>query len=193
MTQFKTLSVAALLVTVVWSHVAAQVPTHPLPNAPAPDKAKPTSLAEPNAGAGPPFAVIESKRREIPSDLAVADGLGIRAVRITGPASIQGIAPAGQAFRWVLTLEGELWGLPMLDRHLVFTEKDRDIIKHDVVTRGGPVKSAGKAQVQGNTLLIDPRSGHYHPTPASVKQLAEPAFKAAGFEKVQTVDNILSD
>jgi hypothetical protein len=72
--------------------------------------------------------------------LAIADALGIRPVRITGPDSIQGIAPAGQAFRWVLTLEGALWGLPMLDRHLVFTEKDRDIINHDVVTRGGRAK-----------------------------------------------------
>lgn len=134
----------------VWSHVAARVPTHLLPNAPAPDKATPENFAEPNAGACLPFAVIESTRGEIPRDIAIADALGIRPVRITVPDSIQGIALAGHAFRWVPTLEGELWGLPMLDRHLVFTEKDRDIIKHDVVTRGWPVKSAGKAQVRGD-------------------------------------------
>ncbi len=190
---FRTLSVAALLVAYVWPHLEAQVPTHLLPNAPAPDKAVPANVAEPKADTGPPFAVIESKVREIPQDLAIADALGIRRVRITGPASIQVIAPAGHAFRWVLTLEGELWGLPMLDRHQVLTEKDRDIIKHVVVTRGEPVKSAGKAQVQGDTLLIDPRSGHYHPTWESVKHLAEPAFKAAGFAKVVTVKNILLD
>jgi len=190
---FRTLSVAALLTAYLWPHIEAQVPTHPLPTAPAPDKTVPANRAAPQAGRGPPFAVVEDKRGEIPSDLAVAGALGIRPVRITSPASIRGIAPNGQAFRWVLSLEGELWGLPMLDRHLVFTEKDRDIIKHDVVTRGGPVRSAGKAQVRGDLLLIDPRSGHYRPTKESVKELAEPAFKAAGFAKVETVDNILSD
>ena len=42
-------------------------------------------------------------------------------------------------------------------------------------------------------LLIDHRSGHYQPTKESVKELAEPAFKAAGFAKVDTRDSILSD
>ena len=141
-----------------------------------------------------PICRYSEQAREVKGDLAIADALGIQAVPITCPASIQRIAPNRHAFRWVLTLEGTLWGLPMLDRHLVFTEKDRDIIKHDVVTRGKPVMSAGKGQLQeDNTLLIDPRSGHYHPTPESVKQLAEPAFKAAGFSKVVTVKNILQD
>ncbi len=191
MKRFRTL-VAALLVAYLWPHLEAQVPTHRLPNPPAPDKAVPAKVAGSKAGTGSPFAVVENKRGEIPDDLAIADALGIKPVRITGPASIKRIAPNGQAFKWVLNLKDELWGLPMLDWHLVFTEKDRDIIKHDVVTRGGPVRSAGKAQVQGDTLLIDSRSGHYHPTPDSVKQLAEPVFKAF-FAKVKTVDNILSD
>lgn len=193
MKSFRTLSGAAVLAACLWPHVGAQDPTHSLPTAPAPIKTIPANVVAPKASTGPPFAVVEDKRREIPSDLAVADALGIRPVRITCPASIQGIAPNGQAFRWVLSLEGELWGLPMLDRHLVFTEKDRDIIKHDVVTRGEPVNSAGKAQLRGDVLLIDPRSGHYHPTNESVKELAEPAFKAAGFAKVEICDNILSD
>jgi hypothetical protein len=81
----------------------------------------------------------------------------------------------------------------MLDRHIVLTGKNRDIIKHVVVTGGKPVKSAGKARFRGDTLVIDPHSGHYHPTKESVKELAEPAFRAAGFAKVETRDDILSD
>jgi hypothetical protein len=193
MTSFRTLSVAALLAACLWPHVTAQAPSHSLPTAPAPIKTTPANGVAPKASTGTPFAVVEEKRQEIPCDLAIADALGIKPVRITSPASIAGIAPNGQAFKWVLSVEGELWGLPMLDRHLVFTEKDRDIIKHDVVTRGERVNSAGKAQLRGDVLLIDPRSGHYHPTKESVKELAEPAFKAAGFAKVATCDNILSD
>jgi hypothetical protein len=81
----------------------------------------------------------------------------------------------------------------MLDRHLVSTEKDRDIIKHVVASRGEQVQSAGKAQLQGDTLLLDPRSGHYHPTEASLEKWAKAAFQAAGFAKVEIHDNILSD
>jgi hypothetical protein len=190
---FRALPVAILLAACLWPQVEAQLPAQALPTPPAPAKPVPANVAAPRPSARPPFAIVEDKWREIPSDLAVADALGIRPVRITCPASIEGIAPHGQAFKWVLTLKGELRGLPMLDRHLVSTEKDRDIIKHDVATGGAPVNSAGKAQLRGDTLLIDPRSGHYHPTDESVKELALPAFKAVGFAKVEFCKNILSD
>jgi hypothetical protein len=191
MKSLRNLPVAALLAACFWLH--AQIPTHSPPTATSGNKTAPANVAPPNADTCPPFVVVADKRREIPSDLAIADALGIRPVKITSPASIEGIAPDGQVFKWVLSLEGELWGLPMLDRHLVYTEKDRDIIKHDVVTRGERVNSAGKGQLRGDILLLDPRSGHYHPTEESVKELAAPAFKAAGFEKVETRSSILSD
>ena len=53
----------------------------------------------------------------------------------------------------------------MLDRHLIFTEKDRDIIKHDIVTRGAAQSNRRvKLSYKAETLLIDPRSGHYRPS-----------------------------
>jgi hypothetical protein len=190
MNPIRTLPCIVLLAACFWLHVEAQVTA---PSPPAPNKTVQADIGAQIASPGPPFSVVEEKRREVSNDLAIADALGIRPARITGPASIDGIAPHGQAFKWVLTLDGELWGVPMLDRHLVFTEKDRDIIKHDLVTRGGPVNSAGIAVLRGEVLLIDPRSGHYHPSKESVKQLAEPAFRAAGFANVETHDNILSN
>jgi hypothetical protein len=187
------LPIAALAFAGLWIHVRAQVTDHPPTVAPAPNKSTPADVAAPKSNPGPPFAVVETKRREIPGDLAIAAALGIRPVRITSPAAIAELAPAGQAFKWVLTIEGELWALPMLDRHLVFTEKDRDIIKHDIVTRGAAVMSAGKAVVRGGVLFIDPRSGHYRPSLESVRTLAAPAFREAGFATVEVSDNLLSD
>ena len=72
---FRTLSVAGLLAASLWPHVEAQIPTHSLPTALSPNKTVPANVAAPNAGTGPPFAVVEDKRREIPSDLAIADAL----------------------------------------------------------------------------------------------------------------------
>jgi hypothetical protein len=193
MKSVRALLLTTLLLGCLWPHLKVHAPTQGLPTPLAPTKSIPADVATPTASTGP-FSVVEAIRWEVPRDLAIADALGIRAVRITSPASIEGIAPRGQVFKWVLSHpKRELLGLPMLDRHLVSTEKDRDIIKHVVASRGEPVQSAGKAQLQGDTLLIDPRSGHYHPTRASLEKWAKAAFQAAGFAKVEIRDNILSD
>jgi hypothetical protein len=189
----RALPLTTLLFGCLWQHIEVHAPAHGPPTPPAATKTMPTDVATPIASTGP-FPVVEAKRREVPRDLVIADALGIRAVRITSPSSIEGIAPRGQTFKWVLTYpKRELLGLPMLDRHLVLTEKDRDIIKHVVASRGDRVQTAGKARLQGDTLLIDPRSGHYAPTEASLEKWAKPAFQAAGFAKVEIRDNILSD
>jgi hypothetical protein len=185
--------IAALVAAGLWFHADAQVAPIAPSAGPAPAKATPQVGPATHEHPGPPFAVVGSKQRGVPDELGVADALGVRPVKITSPASVAAIAPEGQAFKWVLTVENQLWGLPMLDRHLVFTEKDRDIIKHVIVTRGAPVNSAGKGVVRGGVLWIDSRSGHYHPTPESVRALAVPAFKAAGFATVEPSENLLSD
>jgi hypothetical protein len=193
MKSIRALLLTTLLFGCLWPYLKVHAPAQGLPTPAALTTTTPADVATPIVSTGP-FPVVEALRREVPRDLAIADALGIRAVRITSPASIEGIAPRGQVFKWVLSYPRcELLGLPMLDRHLVSTEKDRDIIKHVVASRGEQVQSAGKAQLQGDTLLIDPRSGHYHPTEASLERWAKAAFQAAGFAKVEICDNILSD
>lgn len=189
----RTLLAAALVAVCLWLSAEAQVAIPVSQSLSPPTKTIPADATTPRERPGPPFAVVEEKRPEIPGDVAIANALGIKPVRIASPASLEGIAPRGQAFKWVLTLKGELWAIPMLDRHLVFTEKDRDIIKHDIVTPAEPVNSAGKAVLQGDVLFVDNRSGHYRPSKTSVTELAVPAFKASGFTKVEVRDNLLSD
>ena len=193
MSRARILSVGVVTIVCLWAHVRAQVATQQAANPSQPVKSAPVDALAQSSVAGPRFSVVEAKQGEIRGDLAVADALGIRGFRIESTASIEAHVPEGQAFKWVLTLEGELWGIPMLDRHLVFTEKDRDIIKHDIVTRGGPVRSAGKAIRRKDSLLLDPRSGHYHPTKESVEGFAAPKFRAYGFANVEVHDNLLQD
>src|SRR5262245_56106850 len=100
-------SVRALLLTILlfgclWPHLKVHAPAPGLPTPPAPTKSIPADVATPAASTGP-FSVVEAIRWEVPHDLAIADALGIRMVRITSPASIEGIAPRGQVFKWVLS------------------------------------------------------------------------------------------
>ena len=92
--------------------------------------------------------------------------------RITSPASVAEIGKDGQAFKWVVTESGELFGLPRWPG---------DLIKHSIISRGRPVLTAGNARVQGaNKVLLDRRSGHFRPDRESMI-IAKQKFEAAGF------------
>jgi hypothetical protein len=91
---------------------------------------------------------------------------------ITGAASLAEIGADGQVFKWVVSEQGELLGLPKI--------MPGDVIKHSVATGGRPVQAAGNGRTQGNKVFIDRRSGHYRPDEASL-QIAKKKFEAAGF------------
>jgi hypothetical protein len=190
MRRFRSLLTAVFLVSCLCSHVGAQAPSQTLLAPQIPGKSLPPNAAAPIAGAEI-FPVVLEKEPEVESDLATADGLGIEPVEITGPASIRGITRHSQPFKWVLSTDGRLLGLPRLDRHVIHSDEDKDIIKHVVANRGGPVYSAGIAKLEGNTLLIDNRSGHYQPSSKSLN-VAKSTFERIGF-KVEKRERILQD
>lgn len=190
MSRFRFLLTAVFLVACLGSHAGAQVPSQTLLTPQVPGKSVPSNAAAPIAGPKE-FSVVIEKEPEVESDLATADGLGIGPVEITGPASIGGVTQHGQPFKWVLSADGRLWGLPMLDRHVIHSDEDKDIIKHVVANRGRPVYSAGIALLKGNKLLIDNRSGHYQPNDESLN-VAKPAFELKGFS-VEIRGRILPD
>lgn len=97
-----------------------------------------------------------------------------------------------EKFKWVLTTENRLWAVPILDLKrpgvsgnagVSYDKDDDDILKHAIVTRGLPVRSAGIAQIQGDKIVIDNGSGHYWPTVDSVRHWAVGAFEKAGFKR----------
>ena len=86
-----------------------------------------------------------------------AKAAGVRRIKITGPASLAEIGKDGKPFKWVVSEEGELLALPIVE--------PGDVIKHTVATGGKPVQAAGIGALQDNKLIIDKRSGHYKPDP----------------------------
>ena len=148
---------------------------HPIAPAPplAPGKSLPAT-GVPNCACQVPW--VDKKLSELEKEMAEAAARGITPVRISGPASILSLGGEGTVFKWVLSQQGELIGLPTL--------KD-DVIKHSVATGGKPVCAAGMGLFVHGLLLIDRKSGHYKPDQASLK-LAARKFQSVGFE-VQTV------
>ena len=116
--------------------------------------------------------------------MAKAAELGVKPTKITGPASVAEIGADGRVFKWVVSEEGALLGLPKLG------SGPNDVIKHSVATGGRPVQAAGNARVQGDKIIIDRHSGHYRPDEASL-QIAKQKFEAAGF-KVEIAPNGVS-
>ena len=112
----------------------------------------------------------------IEKEMADAASLGVKPVRIAGLGSIPELGGEGSVFKWVVSARGELFGLRTFGK---------DLIKHSVATGGQPVCAAGLARFQRGLLLIDHKSGHYHPDESRLS-LAKPRFEAAGF-KVQIV------
>jgi hypothetical protein len=96
------LLLTTLLLACVWPQCEVRAPALGLPTRPVPTETIPADVVTPITTTGP-FPVVEPKRREVPRDLAIADALGIRSVRITSPDSIERIAPRGQTFKWVLS------------------------------------------------------------------------------------------
>jgi hypothetical protein len=127
--------------------------------------------------------------RDLDRELAQAAELGVEPLRITGPDSVAEIGSGGRVFKWVVSSEGELLGLPTFNKgelvrgHVV--AKD-DVIKHSVATRGRPVWAAGNARVIGKKIFIDRRSGHYQPKAPSF-QIAKQKFQAAGLYRPRLV------
>lgn len=109
--------------------------------------------------------------KTLDAEIAKAAELGIAPVRILCPTSVAEIGKDGAIFKWVVTEQGELFGLKRLEG---------DLIKHSLVSRGRPVLAAGNARVQGNKALLDRRSGHYRPDRDSMI-VAKQKFEAAGF------------
>ena len=119
--------------------------------------------------------------------MATAARLHIEPIKITSPSSIATIGGNGQVFKWVVSEDGELLGLPVV--------MPGDTIKHSVATGGRPVLAAGEARVQGNVILIDKHSGHYRPDPDALFTqspslgIAKQKFEAVGFQ-VRIVDQV---
>lgn len=209
----KTLFAAILLASLLWlyfeTRLPAQRPTSPQDTTTAKpaDKKTGTASTSPHVRSGPPFNVVRDKAVEVRNDLAIADALGIRPIKIGSKSKDKDgkerdwtyyVCPKGEKFKWVLTRppESELWAVPILDlrRPLPLPLSNNgnpipalypggeDIIKHIIVTRGMPVQTAGEAWYEGDELVIDNHSGHYQPNPESVTLYALKAFQELGIK-----------
>jgi len=126
----------------------------------------------------------------VPEELANAKALGVKPIKIISPDSVAGIGANGRLFKWVLTKEGELLGLPSYNKGDVVNGKvvDKDdVIKHSVATGGEPVRAAGDARLVGKKIFVDRHSGHYRPDQETLR-IAKDVFQAAGF-RVATVED----
>jgi hypothetical protein len=117
---------------------------------------------------------------KLADELDRARRLGVRPTKIINPGSIAEIGKGGRIFKWVVSEEGELLGIPKI--------MPNDVIKHTVPTGGRPVQAAGNARLEGGRLLIDKNSGHYRPDEASLS-IAKEQFEAAGY-KVEIVASV---
>jgi hypothetical protein len=205
MKSFRVLLAAVLLLSCPWHDLGAQDDGRSHPTLAAPSKTVPAGNTVPRSPSDPgPFEVVPKKKGEVLCDLCISDRLGIKAFEIKkgDPDWIKKVAPNGQAFKWVLTPapESKLWGIPILEAKLDLTQvpadgnsnnhyatKD-DVAKHVIATGGLPVQTAGVAQIQGRKIVIDCDSGHYQPTPLSVRKSGVPAFQGAGFPDVEPRD-----
>ncbi|MFD8845269.1 hypothetical protein ACPCIX_06720 [Streptomyces pseudogriseolus] len=78
--------------------------------------------------------------------------------------------------KWVVDQHGELLVMP---KHVAGVE-----LKHPVLTRGGPVHTAGEAEIAGSDgnyigLVLNNNSGHCKPSQESL-QAGREAFERAG-------------
>lgn len=146
-------------------------------SAPPPAASKPRGCQSPRAAQ---LAAVYPKLwynkyfgNKIEDEVATAAREGVAPVVITDPPSLAPIASGGRLFKWVLTVDCCLLGLPRVE--------PGDVIKHSVATKGGPVRAAGMGRLKdGVTVVIDRHSGHYRPDADSLV-LARAAFEDAGF------------
>ncbi|MEU4560530.1 ALF repeat-containing protein [Actinoplanes sp. NPDC023936] len=109
------------------------------------------------------------------AELAAAERLG---VRVTGPgtAAFDRIIGSGTV-KWAILQDGSLVVVPKF--------VDGVEISHSVLSRGGPVRAAGEADIAGSAsdgyfgLDINNHSGHFRPSAESL-DLGKAAFAAAG-------------
>jgi RHS repeat-associated protein len=140
------------------------------------------------ATATTPTLWINIGRDPVAEEVAAAATVGVFGpTPITKPASLAEIGKGGKPFKWVVSQEGELLGLPIVD--------PGDVVKHTVATGGKPVQAAGIGRFQDNKLIIDKLSGHHKPDPgiasaqAPSLTIAKQKFEAAGFQ-VEIVDDV---
>ncbi len=178
---------ALFLVLCGWPEIGAQVPTKTLPTAALANKAIPQDV---HASVQQPTLWVNLRPHDLSRDMAEAAELGVGPIRITTPRAVAEIGAGGRVFKWVISKEGELLGLPRFGKgdvvrgHVI--DKD-DVIKHPVATGGRPVYAAGLARAIGDKIFVDRYSGHYQPAAPSL-QIAKRKFEAAGF-RVATVED----
>lgn len=160
----RTLFAAILLASLLWLHAGtrapAQVTTSPQDAAQVKAADKKTDVTKGGAAerSGPPFNVVRDKAVEVRDDLAIADALGIRPVKIGSKIKDKDgterdwayyVCPNGETFKWVLTgpPESELWAVPILDlrRPLAPAAPGKQHPDGQPTTTDGKAKTDGKA------------------------------------------------
>ncbi|MEU4151220.1 DUF6531 domain-containing protein [Streptomyces sp. NPDC026659] len=111
---------------------------------------------------------------ELRRELADAERLGVTPLRVGGAGFDEAINSG--TVKWAVDQNGELLVIP---KHVDGIE-----LKHPVLTRGGPVQSAGEAEIAGGDgsyfgMEINNNSGHYKPSLESL-QTGKDAFERAG-------------
>jgi hypothetical protein len=173
-----------------WPPIAVQA-QFPAPKAP--DKSLPAAVAPGPVPAAPAPVLWENKYfgDHFKEEIAAAASMGVTPVEITTLASVAEIGAGGRVFKWVVSKDGRLMGVPRLDKGDVWRGKvaeANDLIKHTTASGGQPVLAAGNARVHGDRVMIDRRSGHYRPDAASM-EIARAKFIAAGF-RVEVVEGV---
>jgi hypothetical protein len=112
--------------------------------------------------------------QELPAELATAERLNVRPLRI-GEEGFDEAINAGTV-KWAVTEDGELLVIP---KYVAGVE-----LKHPVLTGGNPVLSAGEAEIAGSKgayymMELNNNSGHYKPSWESLS-VAREAFDRAG-------------
>ncbi|GGX19887.1 type IV secretion protein Rhs [Streptomyces malachitofuscus] len=147
----------------------------PLGLAPAPN---PTEYVQNPQGSADPLGLAPTYENQMPEELEreldEADRLGVRPLRV-GDSGFDEAINSG-TIKWVVDQNGDLLVMP---KTLPGVE-----LKHPVLTRGGPVQTAGEAEIAGADgsyigLVINNNSGHYKPSQDSL-QVGREAFERAG-------------
>ncbi|MEU6385698.1 DUF6531 domain-containing protein [Streptomyces bauhiniae] len=131
----------------------------------------PTRIADP-LGLAPNYE--NQLPGELGHELNVADRLGVSPVKVGEPGFDEAINSG--TIKWAVDDHGQLLVIP---KHIDGIE-----LKHPVLTRGGPVQSAGEAEIAGGEgtyfgMEINNNSGHYKPSLESL-QTGKDAFERAG-------------
>jgi hypothetical protein len=117
---------------------------------------------------------------DLPEELALARRLRIVPLRPSDP-GFSALVTEGTV-KWVLTIEGDLLFIP--------EKVDGAELAHPIMTNGGPVLAAGKAEIvdlgggEYGLIKFTGNSGHYQPDPQSVR-LARQVFDAAGIRTLR--------